>query len=80
MSTFDEIVERIPNKFTIDELIEIYNSGIFLACVGDQLGDIYGASFPTFDVSRYLCNAVVMYYAMRFVTEPGFSINFYKKT
>lgn len=44
MGIFDEIVARIPNKLTIDELIEIYNSGIVLAGFGDVVGDIYGVS------------------------------------
>lgn len=69
MSIFDEIVARIPNKLTIDELIEIYNSGIVLAGFGDVVGPLYGAEFPSFEVSRYLCNAVVMYYTMQYFHE-----------
>ena len=40
MSIFDEIVARIPNKLTIDELIEIY----ILAGFGDVVGPSMGRS------------------------------------
>ena len=67
MKYFDKIANMIPNKFTIDELIEIYSHGIERDKTFYRFfGGCRETSYTNFS---YLCNAVVMYYAEKYFFE-----------
>ncbi len=64
MKHFDKIVKLIPNKFTIDELIEIYHHGDERSTTFYRF---FGSNrYTAYTFFSYLCNSVVMYYAEKY--------------